>query len=173
MPGKRTFAITPPSEPLTRDSVAQRLPRRRRLAWWARLLLVALALLGVGVFAIALTLDPYRDGQVWLAETHTQLGLPPCTFKAVTGMPCASCGMTTSFALSIRGDLFHAVQANFVGTLLALFGMAFIPWGLLSAWQGRFLYIRSLERTVIFLVLGFVALLFLRWGVVLLYYWLT
>lgn len=136
-------------------------------------MLVLLALLFAGVFAIALVLDPYRDGQVLLEGTHQQLGMPPCTFKSVTGLPCGSCGMSTSFALAIRGDLFHSVQANFVGTLLALFGMAFIPWSLVCAVRGRLLGIRSLERTIVFLVLGFVAILFLRWAVVLMIIWLT
>jgi hypothetical protein len=148
-------------------------PRPRFLAWWARGLLVFLALLWAGVFVLALVLDPYQGGRVWTEETHRQLGLPPCTFKALTGMPCASCGMSTSFALAIRGDLVNSLRANFVGTGLALFGVVFIAWALVSAWRARLLWIRSLERVIIFLVLGFVAILFLRWGVVLMMYWLA
>jgi hypothetical protein len=147
-------------------------PRPRLLPGWGRGALVFLALVWVGVFAIAVYLDPYQGGRVWQSETHQQLGLPPCTLKFLTGYPCASCGMSTSFALAIRGDLWNSVQANFVGTLLALFGMVFIPWSLFSAWRGRLLWIRSLERVIICVTLGFVIILFLRWGVVLLVLWL-
>ena len=55
--------------------------------------------------------------------------------------------MTTSFALTIRGDLIDGVQANSVGVLLALFLLALIPWCVASAsanarsssvrWSGR------------------------------------
>ena len=94
-------------------------------------------LLLVGVFAIAIALDPYKDGKLWLSETHRQLGLPPCTFKAVTGYPCPSCGMSSSFALAIRGDLWHSAEANFVGTLLAIGSLIIIPWAAASAVKGR------------------------------------
>jgi hypothetical protein len=86
--------------------------RRWRLPWWARGLLVFFALCFIAVFVVAVVLDPYRDGKVWMSETHRQLGMPPCTFKHVTGLPCASCGMSTSFALAVRGDLVHSVQAK-------------------------------------------------------------
>lgn len=135
--------------------------------------MVFFALGFIAVFVVATILDPYKDGQVWLSETHRQLGLPPCTFKHVTGLPCASCGMSTSFALAVRGDLVRSVQANFVGTLLALFGLVFVPWSLISAWRGRFLWIRAIDSWALTVVLGFMILLFVRWGVVLLLIWLT
>ena len=31
--------------------------------------------------------------------------MPPCNFVLMTGKPCPSCGMTTSFALLVRGDI--------------------------------------------------------------------
>ena len=133
-----------------------------------RAFLVGIALLLVGVFAIAIALDPYKEGKVWLEETHRQLGLSPCTFRSVTGYPCPSCGMTSSFALAIRGDLWHSAQANFVGTLLALGSLAFIPWGIASAFKGRLLGVRNFERVLVCGVFGFLILMFGRWGVVLL-----
>jgi len=120
----------------------------------------------VAVFTIAIFLNPYKDGRVWLQETHKQMGLPPCTFKVLTGLPCPSCGMTSSFSLLMHGDPWNSVRANFVGTLLALFCLALIPWGLVSALRGRLLVVRSLEFILTRLVLVFVVLLLLRWGVV-------
>ena len=160
------MAIVPP--PVTEHAeFLGRRPRRVRLQGWVRASLVLIAVVLVGVFAIAVVLDPYRDGKVWLGETHRQLGLPPCTFKDLTGYPCPSCGMTSSFALAIRGDLWHSAQANFVGTLLALGCLAFIPWGLACALTGRLLGVRNFERLLVRAVIAFLILMFGRWGIVL------
>lgn len=137
-----------------------------------RLLLLGMAL-GVGaVFATARWLNPYRaDGTPRRMETHRLLGLPPCTFYRVTGLPCPSCGMTTSFALLAHGDLGNAVRANAVGALLALFCLAFVPWSLGSVLRRRTLFVRSLERAFTICVLVFLLLMLLRWGVVLVAGW--
>src|SRR5438132_6029980 len=70
---------------------------------WVRGTLVGMALGLVLVFAVAGWLDPYENGRARRLETHMQLGLPPCNFRILTGLPCPSCGMTTSFALLVRG----------------------------------------------------------------------
>jgi hypothetical protein len=41
--------------------------------------------------------------------THEQLGLPPCIFLQLTGIPCPSCGLTTSFA--------HAAHLHWLASL--------------------------------------------------------
>jgi hypothetical protein len=125
----------------------------------------------VGVFAMAFRLDPYQDGKVWLEETHRQLGLPPCTFKYHTGLPCPSCGMTSSFALLVRGDLWHAAQANVVGAGLALIGVIMLPWALVSAWRARWLWFRRIEPVIIKLTVIFLIAMFARWGLVLIWIW--
>jgi hypothetical protein len=120
------------------------------------------------VFAVALWLDPYaRDGQPLRMETHRQLGLPPCSFYALTGLPCPSCGMTTSFALLVRGDVGNSLRANAVGTLLALFWLSVIPWSVASAVRGRLLLVWAPERALTVAVLAFVVLLLVRWAAVL------
>ena len=86
---------------------------------------------------------------------------------SLTGLPCPSCGMTTSFAFLVRGDLWHSMQANWVGALLAILWLAIIPWSILSALIGRPLWILSIERTLTKLVIGFVVLMLLRWVIVL------
>jgi hypothetical protein len=145
--------------------------RRRRLGLWVRLALVAMALCWLGVFAVALRIDPYQDGKVWLEETHRQLGLPECTFKSITKLPCPSCGMTSSFALLVRGDVWHALQANAVGTGLALLGGAFVPWALVSVVRGRWLWFRRIEDVFVRLTVLFLVAMFGRWGIVLLLIW--
>jgi hypothetical protein len=143
-----------------------------RLRAWLRFLLVLMALALSTVFGIAIWLNPYwGDGTARTMETHRQLGLPECTFKTITGRPCPSCGMTTSFALLIRGDVVHSVQANFVGTLLAMFCLAMIPYGLISAWRGRYVLLLSLDWLLPRFILFFAGLLLVRWGVVLWMLW--
>jgi hypothetical protein len=101
-------------------------------------------------------------------ETHRQLGLPPCSFKTATGgMPCPSCGMTTSFALLVRGDVYNSLRANCAGTLLATLCLLAIPWCVASVWLGRPVFMVSLESTLIKLLLAFVAVMLVRWIIVL------
>ncbi len=143
------FELPPPSRP------------------WVRVLLVVIGVGWLAVFGIAAWLSPYQEGRPLLAEAHRQLGLPACNFKALTGLPCPSCGMTTSFALLVHGDLANSLRANWVGTLLALIGMAYIPWSMLSIWRGRWLWVQKVEPWLIRLVFGWVALMLLRWAALL------
>jgi hypothetical protein len=100
-------------------------------------------------------------------ETHRKLGLQPCTFKEITGLPCPSCGMTTSFAHLVRGDVWNSLRANAVGTVLASFCLLLIPWSAASVLKGRTLFVVSLDRAVMCVVITLMTLMLLRWGVVL------
>jgi hypothetical protein len=147
-------------------------PRREsgRIPIWGRLIMLVLASIWVTVFVIAALLNPYdEEGNPRRSETHRQwpLNLPECTFKEVTGLPCPSCGMTTSFSLLIHGDVWNSLLANFAGTLLATLGLLFVPWSILCVWKGRFFLIGSLEMTLFRLAIVFLILLFGRWGVAL------
>jgi hypothetical protein len=136
---------------------------------WVRCVLVAMAMAFCLVFAIAIALNPYKeDGEARVWETHRQLGLPECTFKEWTRRPCPSCGMTTSFALFVRGDLLNSARANFAGTILASFCLLMIPWGLASAFRARYYWIVSLEWFIPRFIVVFFGIMLLRWGVVLL-----
>jgi hypothetical protein len=144
-------------------------PRVRRTNWWARggLVLVAAAL--AAVFYIATLVQPYdTNGNPLRSGSHQSLGMPACRFKEMTGVPCPSCGMTTSFAHLVRGDVGDSVRANWVGTGLAVFCAFLIPWCLVSAVRGRLLGVRRLEAVLAFLVGVFTVLMLGRWGVVLL-----
>jgi hypothetical protein len=137
-----------------------------------RLGLAGFALGLMTVLGVAAWLSPFdEEGRPLRMETHLQLGLPPCTFRLVTGMPCPSCGMTTSFALLMHGALADSLRANAVGTLLAVGCVLLIPWSLACAYKGRRYGIVSIEKTVLILVIVFVTLALLRWLVVLALGW--
>jgi hypothetical protein len=160
------IAIVPPPL-LPTDDTREAVDVVPVLRGWVRGVLLGLALGLVAVFVTAWELNPYdEDGSPRRMETHRQLGLPPCTFYAVTGLPCPSCGMTTSFALLVRGDVGNSLRANAVGTLLALFGLALIPWSLASVACRRSLFVRSLERALTLVVLVLLGLMMLRWALV-------
>jgi phosphotransferase system glucose/maltose/N-acetylglucosamine-specific IIC component len=144
-------------------------PAVPELARGARAALVAVAVGLVLLFAVAVRIDPYEaDGRPATMGTHQQLGLPPCNFVRLTGLPCPSCGMTTSFALLVRGDLMNSLRANAVGTLLAIVCLAYIPWSLACVVAKRSLFIGSMDRALLMIVFCFVVLMMFRWGIVLL-----
>ena len=155
------------------NAPAARLPVARaydpRLARWVRGVLVLLALGFATIFGIAVWLNPYdADGNPRSMATHTQLGLPPCNMVEMVGKPCPACGMTTSFALLMHGDVPNSLRANWAGTVLAVVLLALIPWAVASACRGRYYFIRSGEALTTAVVITLLVLMLGRWGVVLL-----
>jgi hypothetical protein len=139
---------------------------------WVRGALVGAVLGLAAVFAVAWRLNPYQaDGTPRRMETHRQLGLPPCTFYEITGVPCPACGMTTSFALLVRGDVLNSLRANSAGTALALFCLAFIPWAAYSVVRRHTPFVRSLELAFMIVILTLVTVMLLRWLLVLALHW--
>ncbi|HET6249769.1 MAG TPA: DUF2752 domain-containing protein [Tepidisphaeraceae bacterium] len=84
----------------------------------------------------AARLEPSHTG----VATHRGLGLPPCEFLRRTGLPCPSCGMTTSFSWFARGNIAASLYVQPMGTLLAALTCATIWIGLYVAITGRPVY---------------------------------
>ena len=172
---EKANAIVPAPLPPT-DETQEPLEAIPVLAWWARALLVLVAAGLIGVFTIAALLNPYdENGRPRRMATHTTkpLNLPQCTFYTWTGLPCPSCGMTTSFSLLIHGDVLNSLRANAVGTLLASFCLLLIPWSLASAFLARPLFVVAIEPVLLRLIVAFLVLLLGRWVIVLAWIWLT
>lgn len=74
---------------------------------------------------LSFQLSPSSEGH----GTHRQLGLPPCGFLTVTGYPCPSCGLTTSFTHAARGEVLDSLKTQPFGTILFI---AMILAGMLS-----------------------------------------
>ena len=60
--------------------------------------------------------------------THTQLGLSGCAWAEHFDAPCATCGMTTSFALAADGHWATSIAAQPFGAVMALF-VPVMFWG--------------------------------------------
>jgi hypothetical protein len=93
------------------------------------------------------------------------LGLPPCTFRVVFGQRCPVCGMTTSWARLVRGELIEALRANLGGTLLGLLDMLAAPWLLLSAARGRWLGWTPNSTAAAWIATSIMLVTLIDWGV--------
>jgi hypothetical protein len=154
--------------PLARPARAAGTPRTGLIV---RLTLLLIAAGLACVFAVAFWLNPYEpDGTPRTMATHTQLGAPPCNFYVMSNKPCPACGMTTSFALLVRGDVAASLRANWAGTLIAVLWAGLMVWAAASAVKGRPLFIpKGKGEIVLTLTVGVVlALMLTRWGIVLL-----
>lgn len=105
-------------------------PRLGRI--WA-----ACVVLGCGaVLAIAVSVSPSRDG----VGTHRQLSIYhyPCGFLTMTGLPCPTCGMTTAFAHTVRGQLLSAIRVQVGGFLIAMLTIAAFTGGVFTLVSGQY-----------------------------------
>lgn len=92
--------------------VTERQPDALRVrAIAAAILLVSMTILGFGVW-----LTPNAKG----VGTHEELGLSPCSYLAITGYPCATCGMTTAVTHAAHGQLLSAFHVQPAGALFAI-----------------------------------------------------
>jgi hypothetical protein len=83
--------------------------------------------------ALARTLTPPEAG----FGAHQQLGLGPCSFPVLFGLPCPTCGMTTAFAHFAQGHPLASFHAQPAGFLLALCVTAAMLLGLGGMLTGR------------------------------------
>ncbi|MBT4523937.1 MAG: DUF2752 domain-containing protein, partial [Phycisphaerae bacterium] len=72
-----------------------------------RLHALGVSIASLALLSIALLLTPSADG----IGTHTQLGLPACGWILAADLPCPTCGMTTAWSHTIRGELPSAFMA--------------------------------------------------------------
>ena len=93
-----------------------------------------LAVLGVAVLALLLCflVGPDPEG----VGTHCRLGLPRCGYLAVHGIPCPTCGATTSVSLLTRGRPLSALRTNLGGSVVGCVLALSIPFSLMSALLG-------------------------------------
>ena len=99
--------------------------------WTTRGIAAVIALACAAPLVVACTLVPSVTGM----DTHRQLGLPACGWPMSFGIPCFTCGMTTSFALAVRGRFLAALDAQPAGFVLvcaAALGVVVAAWVAIS-----------------------------------------
>jgi hypothetical protein len=83
---------------------------------WARLVAICVALAALSILATGATLTPTGNG----ISTHTQLGFPPCQWEQRMGVPCPSCGYTTSVTQFAHGNWLASLYLQPMGFVIAL-----------------------------------------------------
>lgn len=68
---------------------------------------------------------------------HPQLGLPPCGFYTVTGVPCPTCGYTTAVSHVAHGQWIAALLAQPAGASLGFLAVAASLLGVMGLVTGR------------------------------------
>jgi hypothetical protein len=114
-------------------SVYVRPASREELSWKGRVIALAVAMACLGVLVVAARLNPSRTG----VGSHRQLGLQECQFESRTGLPCPTCGMTTSFAHFVRGQIVASLWVQPMATVLALMTTIAFWGGIYIAFTGR------------------------------------
>jgi hypothetical protein len=126
------------------------------------------ATLGMIAFGIACAVNPYSDSGTALTHgSHTQVGLPACGFYKVTSYPCPGCGLTTSFALIMRGDVESSLIANEAGVFVAGMSALSLLYFAYASTSGRALTGIGVDKPLVWLVCASVLVVGARYATVL------
>lgn len=143
--------------PVVRPWLCVSRSRSTRTRWIGALIAAACGtVLGFGAY-----LSPSESG----VGTHRGLGLPPCGFLLMSGLPCPTCGMTSAFSWMMHGHPARAFVSQPVGALMSLAAMAALVIGVWMAAGGRRLEIDWYRVSPSALVMGLATIFFVGWGV--------
>ena len=120
-------------------------------------LLLSLGCLTLLVLAALLTPDPSGLG------THMGLGLPACSWIRNYGIPCPTCGMTTSFSWFARGNFLASFYIQPMGAVLAILATVTFWAGLYIAATGRAAYQMLRYIPARYMIFPFFAFWLLAW----------
>jgi hypothetical protein len=150
-------------------SVASSPPESRRLyvaalrptvSRWARLLAMGIASACLAVLIVATTLTPSPTG----VGSHRGMGLQNCQLLDRTGIPCPSCGMTTSFTWFVRGNLAASLYVQPMGMLAALACACCVWAGGYIAITGRPIHRLLLQFSARAWLIGLLGFTIAAWG---------
>jgi hypothetical protein len=121
---------------------------------------VFLALVCAAALAMGVLLVPSPTG----AGTHRVLGLPECGMLKMTGHPCPTCGVTTSFVLAAHGRLGESLvnqPFGFAVFLLVAGGLGGLVFALVT---GRSWYPVFVRVNPVVIILALLGLLLASWA---------
>lgn len=96
--------------------------------------------------------------------THRGLGYGGCPFVIAHGFACPTCGMTTAFAHTVRGQWIQAVHAQPMGWLLAVAAMVVAGTNVFSFFAGASIGINWYRVSPVGVAVAMAALGALAWG---------
>jgi Protein of unknown function (DUF2752) len=64
--------------------------------------------------------------------THEEIIPVPCPWRAMTGVPCPGCGLTTSVTWTAHGRLDRAFACHYLGPFVYVAGWVMLAWSLLA-----------------------------------------
>ncbi len=126
----------------------------------ARIVSIVLFVCCVGILGIAVYLQPSAMGM----GTHEQLGLAPCAAVVTTGYPCPTCGMTTAFAHTVRGQFLSAIRVQPAGFLLALGTVLAAGLSLRTLLTGRYYLVNWQRVSAVWIVVLVILIVIGGWG---------
>jgi hypothetical protein len=132
-------------------------PRRPIRARLAAAIWLAVTIMILGAAA---SVTPDESG----LGSHRQLGLAPCTLPVLLGVPCPTCGMTTAFAHTVRGEFlpaFHTQPAGFLLAILCAVAGIAAGWSLVT---GQYLRINWYRIRAGWVAIVAIAIILSAWG---------
>ena len=98
-----------------------------------RLYALGIAIAACILLSIAFILKPADKG----VGTHRQLGLPQCGWILAADIPCPTCGMTTAWSHTVRGEFLAALKTQPMGMFLAFVAFLVAIGGFITASTGH------------------------------------
>lgn len=96
-------------------------------------------------------------------DTHVQLGMVPCSWPVLYGIPCPTCGATTAACLLVHGQPLRAIYTQPFGATVAAVGLLAGGFALFCLLRRRSLFDVIARLYWGRITLGTIALLLAAW----------
>lgn len=104
--------------------------------WIDRAVGIVVVLTAAGLVLLLARATPDPSG----FNTHVQLGMQPCGWPAAHGIPCPTCGVTTSACLLVHGRILDALLNQPFGAVATAAGLGLAAWCAFCLARGRSIF---------------------------------